>query len=223
MDRSAMRTIGLAAVTVLIATFVAKANVSAAHEAGGTVASDTAAGRDSAVDVHWLNDANILALYGAVNSRQIAAASAELQAWRSDTVRALASSVAQQHSALQHSADSLAAAIRLVPVMSALVDSLNAVIQAPDSLHAYRGGSLDRAFVQQQVAAQQRIASYLQQLSTLAQAPELQALLQNAADRVSAEVSQTRAVQAGFAIADSVVADSLARRAARRNRQTTNR
>jgi putative membrane protein len=223
MDRSAMRTIGLAAVTALITFFVARADAGAANEASGTVATDTAA-RDSQVTVHWLNDANILAIYALMNQRQIAAASAELQAWRSDTVRALASTIAQEHSALQHSADSLTAALRIAPIPPAVSDSIAASLQSSvDSLGAVRGGSLDRAFVQQQVIAQQRISSYLQQLSTLAARPEVQAQLDAASARVSAELARTRSVQASFAIADSLVADSLAKRAARRNRKPTDR
>jgi hypothetical protein len=224
MDRSAMRTIGLAVITVLIAFFVARADPGDEKQASGTVVADTSTRQDSTVTVRWLDDANILALVGVMNQRQIAAASAELQAWRSDTVRALASATAQEHAALQHSADSLSAALSLTPVVPAVADSINAALQASvDSLSAYRGGSLDRAFVQQQAVSQQRMSSYLDQLSALAQRPELQALLDAASARIGAELTRTRSVQATFAISDSVVADSLAKRASRRNRQNINR
>src|SRR5262249_46270610 len=68
----------------------------------------------------WITDANALAMLTAMNNRQIAIADVELEAWHSDTVRALASSVAHDNAGLQHSLDSLAPRLKLAPVMSAL-------------------------------------------------------------------------------------------------------
>src|ERR1043165_1071455 len=98
MDSSLQKTIGLAALTALITVFVAKADSGAEQSAGGTLAADSAATRrDTVITPRWLSDANLIALVGVMNQKQIAAADLELSGWRSDTVRAFAARVAQEH------------------------------------------------------------------------------------------------------------------------------
>jgi predicted outer membrane protein len=225
MDSGLTKTIGLAAVTALLAVFVARADGAPAREEAGSVAGDTSAHVDSSALPRWLTDANILALIGAMNARQIAAADAELQAWHSDTVRAFAASLAHDHAQLQQSTDSLAAAVHLAPVPAAINDSVNAALQAfVDSVTANRGPMMDRVYVRQQIASHQLMSRYLDALSTLAEEPELQALLGAAAERSDGEAAHAQTLQTSFVAADSIAADSLARRAAaRRTRSGTNR
>ena len=227
MDSSLSRTVGLAAITAVITVFVARADGGATTgQAGGTLAADSAAVRaDSApVAPKWIHDDNVLAAVAAMNGRQIAAANTELSSWHSDTVRAIAAGLAHQHAELQRSADSLAAALRMTPVPSALTDEIAAAFQAQvDSLAGNRGGALDRAFVAEQVASHRLMASYLDQLAGLAEAPALQAWLSTASATVSSQIDRLAALQGAFAAADSAAADSLARRGARRQPRTTNR
>ena len=206
-------------------------------EAGGEVAAaDTTvtATPDTTpanVDAVWITDANALAMLGAMNARQIAAADVELEAWHSDTVRAFAASVAHDHAALQQSADSLARRLRLAPLMSALGQRIDSEFQSRvDSLRWWRGpGRFERGFVQQQVVADQAFVSYANQLSGATRAPEVQSLMQMASTRAATQLSHARAVEAMLVIADSLkaaaIADSTARaaeraaaRAARRRR-----
>src|SRR5262245_10494620 len=56
---------------------------------------------DSTTTEIWLNDANLLALMGAMNARQISAANIELSTWHSDAIRDFALSMAHEHSDIQ--------------------------------------------------------------------------------------------------------------------------
>src|SRR4051812_42312870 len=99
MDSGMTKTVGLAAITVLMAVFVAQAGGGTPmREAGGTIADTTT--RDSVITPKWLGDENALALVGVMNRQHIAAADVELSAWHSDTVRAFAAAMARDHAAM---------------------------------------------------------------------------------------------------------------------------
>jgi putative membrane protein len=220
MDSGFQKTIGLAVITAVLTVFVAQADGGATGTAGGTLAADSAQ-RDSTVTPHWLSDANLLSLISVMNQKQIAAADLELGAWRSDTVRAFAAQMASEHAALQRSVDSLATSMKVAPVAGALNGDVMSIFQSQiDSAMAGRGGSaLDRAYVGQQVASHTLMSEYLDQFVQIAQRPELRGWLEAAGSRVDAQLARAKAVQGQLAMADSIVADSLARRAeARRNR-----
>lgn len=180
-------------------------------ESGGDVAADSASPRGK-----WLDDGNVLALLGVLNARQIDAANVELGAWHSDTVRAFASAMLAEHEALQHSADSLAAVLRVAPVTPALADSVSATLQARvDSLRGVYGAPLDRAFIAEQIASDQVVDSYLRGLSGIAERPEVQALLTTAEAQTASQLDRAQTLQSTIAAVDSVTADSLARRRAK--------
>ncbi len=178
----------------------------AAVQSGGDVTADSS----SVTNVDWLTDANILSLLAAMNSQQIAASDVELQAWRSDTIRALAAATARVHAELQHSADSLAAQLHIEPVAPALASQFTARMQLQlDSLNGYHPGGVDRAYIAQQVSAGQLMLGYLQGLAGSAQQPELQALLSTAAETVGGELTRARSLQMIYTRADSMaLADS---------------
>jgi hypothetical protein len=92
-----------------------------------------------------------------------------------------------------------------------------------DSTLGNRGASLDRAYVRLQVDSHKLMGAYLDQLAGVASRPEIVALLGTIGTRAAAQAGRAQALQASFAVADSIVADSLARRAARRSRQAGNR
>jgi predicted outer membrane protein len=212
MDSGWTRTIGLAAVTGIMAVFVAQADAGPTREAAGTVVVDTSVASRAAIEPRWLTDANALALVSGMNARQIAAARAELQAWRSDTVRALAVSMLQRHSGIQAAVDSVARQIQLAPVTPALANQLGVQLQAQiDSMMSLRGGGLDRAYVDAQVASHTTMTNYLDQLAGLAERPEVQSVLTLAASESAAGLAQAQSVQAMFALSDSLAADSLAK------------
>jgi hypothetical protein len=186
-------------------------------EAGGEVIDSTAAIEAQA----WITDGNALSLLGVMNARQIGAADVELEAWHSDTVRAFAALVAREHAASQHSIDSLATRLKIVPVMSALNLRIDSAFRARvDSLRALSSSSLERAFAHQQVVAEQAIADYADQLTGAAHTPEVRGLMQTAADGARARLARARAFDAALTLADSLkkaaVADSLDRVAKRR-------
>lgn len=226
IDSALTKTIGLAVLTAVLATFVALANGGAApSEAAGVVAMGDSAHvdstqRDSSVTVHWLSDANILSLLGAIDARQTALADAELQAWHSDTVRAFATAVAHNAADMQHTADSLATQVRLAPVAPAIQDPIVAQIQPHiDTVTMNHGPQMDRVFLQQTVAVQQLVNDDLTQMSGVATRPEIQALLASAQDRAASQLARAKQIQGMFVVADSITADSLARRAAARNKR----
>lgn len=241
MDSSLSKTIGLAALTAVMTVFVARVDGGATSgQAGGTLARDSALRADSVVTPKWLNDGNVVALVSVINGRQVAAANLELSSWHSDTVRALAASLAHEHSELQHSLDSVVTSIKIAPVPSALSTEVLATFQAQlDTLSWYRGNALDRAFVAQQINSHKLMAQYLGALGAVATAPELQAWLESASARVATQVSSLTGQQRAFVVRDSMVTDSLnrradslarraaardsAREAARRKRSTTKR
>jgi hypothetical protein len=185
-------------------------------EAGGEVADSTVLDNGAV----WITDASALALLGVMNARQVAAANVELEAWHSDTIRAFAALVAREHAELQHSADSLAAHIRLVPVMSALDQRIDSAFASRvDSLRGLRGAPLERAFTHQQVVAEQAIADYANQLTGAVRTPEVQALMESAANAARTRLTRAQSFAAALAMADSIkdaaAIDSAAKVAAR--------
>jgi len=186
--------------------------------AGGEVALPAA---DSAPPEIWLNDANLLALMGVMNSRQIAAAEIELSTWHSDTIRDFALSMVREHSAIQRSIDSVATTLKLAPVMPALAQVIAIDMQRQiDSIHAYGGRALDRAYVRQAVSGHETMAKYAALLAAAAERPEVQSVLSTASTRIAAQVNRAKAFDASLTQADSVAAaDSAANPVAYRRRQ----
>ncbi len=175
---------------------------------------------------HWITDANAVSMMRTMTARQLAAADVELSAWHSDTVRAFAADVAREQAAIQRSVDSTAGQLNLSGVAPALAQLVNDSLQATiDSLQRHRGTTLDRAFVAQQVSSLALVQRYASLLAATSRAPELQAVLASAAARVGTQLDRARALNARFAVADSVAAAaasdsvaSAARRAAQRKR-----
>jgi hypothetical protein len=204
----------LAAVTAVMAAFVAQADAGPTREAAGTVAVDTSAAvRPARIEPRWLTDANALALVSEMNARQIAAAQTELQGWRSDTVRALAVSMLQRHRGIQSAVDSVSRQVQLAPVAPALASELGTQMQAQiDSMMLLRGDGLDRSYVAAQIASHKTMTDYLEQLASLAERPEVQSALKLAASESAAALGQAQSVQSMFVVSDSLAADSLAKR-----------
>jgi predicted outer membrane protein len=183
-------------------------------EAAGEVARDSSAPREN---IKWLNDANVLAIVTTMNQRQLAAADAELSTWHVDTVRAFAASMYREHTALQHSIDSLAEAVKLAPVSPALGTTIRGQMQAQiDTIYQHGGRGFDRAYVMQAVAGHQLMAQYLSQLSAVSDAPAVATLLGSLTTAVQSQITRANAMRALFAIADSVTADSVRRAEERR-------
>jgi putative membrane protein len=183
-------------------------------QAAGEVARDSAAPRDN---IKWLNDANVLAMVTTMNQRQLAAADAELSTWHVDTVRAFAASMYREHTALQHSIDSLAEAVHIAPVLPALGTTIRGQMQAQiDTIYQHGGRGFDRAYVMQAVGGHQLMAQYLSQLSAVSDAPAVATLLGSLTTAVQSQIARANAMRALFAIADSVTADSVRRAEERR-------
>jgi putative membrane protein len=179
------------------------------NESAGEVVSDSIS---APVKERWITDANILALLGAMNAREIAAADVELEAWHSDTVRAFAASMARDHAELQHSVDSLTERLGVMPATPALAKPwLSSMQIRMDSVQQARGDALDRAFVREEVATHQLMSDYVQQLAAAAERPELRAFLETTASRVASELARARSMQATVAASDSAAAARAAR------------
>ncbi len=183
-------------------------------EAAGDVAKDSAAPRDN---IKWLNDGNVLALLTTMNQRQAAAADVELSSWHVDTVRAFAAAMYREHTALQHSIDSVAEAAHIAPLLPALGTTIRGQMQAQiDSINQHGGRGFDRAYVMQSVAGHQLMAQYLTQLSAVADAPAVASLIGSMSTAVQSEITRANAMRALFAVTDSIAADSAKRAAERR-------
>jgi hypothetical protein len=63
------------------------------------------------------------------------------------------------------------------------------------------------------------MTDYLTQLATVAQAPELRAWLESVKKQLAGQVTLVQAQQTALAVADSVRADSIAKRAEARKRR----
>ncbi|MEO6879013.1 MAG: DUF4142 domain-containing protein [Gemmatimonadaceae bacterium] len=196
-----------------VASASTDSTVARVDSAGGDVsnaAAEPVAGR-------WISDANVLSLLGTMNAAQLTAANVELQGWRSDSVRAFAASVARGSAALQYSIDSLAGRMNIAPVAPALAEHVAGAMQAQiDSMRANRGGSLDRAFLVQQVQGQGLMADYATQLSGVTERPELQSLLSAAAASNNALAARAQVLLRVYAAADSVTAAAAATATKRR-------
>jgi predicted outer membrane protein len=221
MDRGLPQTIGLTALTALLTVFVARLDgAPAQREEGGRIAADSGAARNAGVTIDWLSDANALALVATMNARQIAASQMEASNARSETVLGLATSLVKEHADLQRSADSLAGGLGLAAVAPALNEQIAAQFQAPiDSMTGRGGASLDRAYLDGQVASHKLMGSYLDQLSVVVDAPELRAWMESARGRVASQLTRIEGQQRALFVADSVAADSVAKRAAARRKR----
>ena len=176
-------------------------------EAGGEVVDSTLRNPDAA----WITDGNVLALAGVFNTRQMAAANVELDTWHTDTIRTYATTIAHEHAELQRAVDSLAARLKIAPVMSALDLQIDSAFRARiDSLRALRGAPLERAFAHQQVVAEQAIADYADQLTGAARAPEIRALMESTANGARARLTRAKAFDVALATADSIKAAAVA-------------
>jgi predicted outer membrane protein len=192
-------------------------------EAGGEVVSDRTAVPGSpdstSVRVRWVTDANIVSLLRLMNSRAISAAEIELDAWHSDTVKNLAIAVEHDHAQLQHWIDSVAERAHINPVAPALAVPITVALQAQiDSFAGNRGMALDRAYVRQAVATHQLMAGYVEQLSSVAEAPEVVSMLNGAASRFGADLQKAQDVESIMAAADSLAAKRADSAEARANR-----
>jgi predicted outer membrane protein len=192
-------------------------------EVAGEVVDDSSA--QAPVD-RWLFDPNVISLLSLMNARQMAAAEVELEEWHTGTVRDFASQMAHDHAALQRSIDSLAERLNLMPVRPAVASQIGAAFQAQiDSMVAYRAGprgSLDRAFVRQQIAGHALMAQYVRQLAGVAERPELRALLASTATMVNTELARAKGMQAQLALADSqATVDSASKGDGRQKRDST--
>lgn len=224
MDRGLPQTIGLAALTALLTVFVARVDgAPVVREAGGRIAADSAVSRDSgtSVSIRWVTDANVFALLTTMNGRQIAASQTEASSARSDTVRAIATSLVKEYSDIQRTTDSLASALRVTAVPPALNAQVYAEFQGKiDSTMTGKGGAeLDRAYLSEQLSSGKLMTDYLDQLSGATETPELRAWLDAVNGRVSSQTTRIQAQQRAMVVADSLVADSLAKRATARRKR----
>jgi len=166
----------------------------------------------------WLTDGSIVSLIGVLNQHEIAAAGVEFQAWHSDSVRAFAASMIQEHAAMQHSIDSAAAAAGVAPVMPALglelQDSLKSVV---DGLKTLKGAALDRAYLDGEVASHTMLVDYYEELARVAEHPAIVGALANAVATLQLQARRAQLMRSTLAMIDSARRmDSLAARQGRR-------
>lgn len=184
--------------------------------AGGDVTPRPVAGK-------WLTDGSIVSLIGVLNQHEVAAAGTEFQAWHSDSVRAFAASMIQDHAAMQHSVDSAAAVAGVAPVMPALglelQDSLKTVV---DGLKTLKGAPLDRAYLDGEVASHAMLVDYYEELAGVAQHPAIVSALANAVTTLQLHARRAQRIRSTLAMIDSARRmDSLAARQGRRSGATT--
>lgn len=167
----------------------------------------------------WLSDANVLAMLGLMNTRQLSASDIEIQSWHSELVRDFATATLHAHAALQRGVDSLVDRIHVAPVAPALEQPLGVQMQAQiDSLFGH-GAKLDRAYVSEQVSSNQLMAETLKGLAGVAERPEVQSAVAAMASVVAANLAHATALEAQLAQTDSVAAaDSAAKDSARAER-----
>jgi hypothetical protein len=194
----------------------ARAKAAAQTTSAGDVALDSAA---QTVNAHWLTDSNVVALVGLLDQRQQDLAHLELTGWASDTVQALATSMAQAYAAQQQSLDSLSGALHLPPALPAVGVALDTSLQQRvATLQGLGAARLDSAFLRAAAAQDAWAANYLDQLATVATAPELAAFAAKAANRATLQLSainQFIAMRSARVASDSASADSIRRKRAR--------
>lgn len=166
----------------------------------------------------WLNDGSVVSLISVLNQHEIAAAGAEFQAWHSDSARAFAASMIQDHAAMQHSIDSAAAAAGVAPVMPALglelQDSLKSVV---DGLKTLQGAPLDRAYLDGEVASHAMLVDYYEELAGVAEHPAIVGALANGVATLQLHARRAQLMRSMLAMVDSARrTDSLAARQIRR-------
>ncbi len=168
----------------------------------------------------WLTDGSVVSLIGVLNEHEIAAADAEVQAWHSDSARAFAVSMIQDHEAMQHSIDSAARAAGVTPVMPALGLELQDSLKADlDRLKTIKGAPLDRAYLDGEVASHAMLVRYYEELAGVAEHSALAGALANAVATLQLHAHRAQLMRSTLAMVDSArQADSLAARQGRRQR-----
>lgn len=186
-----------------------------AQSSPGDVALDSAT---ETVNAHWLTDSNVVALLGLVNQRQQDLAHLELQSWASDTVQTLATAMEHAYAAQQQSLDSLTNALHLHPALPAVGVALDTSLQQRvATLQGLGAARLDSAFLRAASAQDAWAADYLEQLATVATAPELGAFAAKAANRATLQLNTIRqfiAMRSAALARDSASADSTRRKRA---------
>jgi predicted outer membrane protein len=160
--------------------------------------------------VKWLTDANVLALLRLVNSRQVAASNVELERWHTGAVRDYAKDVRQDHLAMQRSIDSVAMSLKLAPIAPALAESLRLAGQSAVDRLSWRaaGSALEDAYMTDQVASHSWLVTFLQQLSAVAEAPELGGVIGTMGTRARAHLQRAQELLLAMATLDSLGPDS---------------
>lgn len=188
-------------------TPAATARTTRVATAGGEV---VATPPDAPIVRNWLSDENVVSLARLLNTKQFAAARVELDRWHTDSVATFAEQMAREHVAMQRALDSLATALKLVPISPALAESVGAAAQAQiNALAGLRSSALESGFLEQQVTSHEGMIDFTRQLAAAADRPELNALLMAHASRLQVHLSAAKALRRAVALSDSTrIADS---------------
>jgi predicted outer membrane protein len=152
----------------------------------------------------WLTDGNVVALADTLHGGEIAAADAELQRWRSDSVRVFALMVRQEHAGMRQSIDSLAGRLHVAPSTPAL--AMTADSARPMQLARLRGTTgeaADRAYLDGVIRTHTVLMETLNGLSAIATQPALATLLAAQANRVAIHLARAQALQRTLAATDT--------------------
>ena len=170
-----------------------------AQQAGGDVA------LDSAPEIDWLTDSNVVALVGVVTTPILDAARLELQNWVNDTVQRSARRVLADLKAIQWTVDSAAGAAGIPSQRPALADVLEPRYRARlDAIAGLYGKPLERRWVETTVQSLQDLSNDLESFAAATRSPELRgALSLHALPRVRVQLAEVRALQRTLTVADS--------------------
>jgi putative membrane protein len=163
--------------------------------AAGSTTTDTAAG--SMANTNAMSDQNILASIAAANESEIAAGKVAQTKATNAEVKSFASTMVQDHTAMQKDGDQLATRLNIKTEGSAEADQMKQEHKAAlDSLNnTAKGASFDKMYIANQVAGHQAVLDHLQKAQGQAQSADIKTMIQQAIPKVQQHLDRARQIQ----------------------------
>jgi putative membrane protein len=166
---------------------------------GGAPATSNGTNAGGNTGAQSMSDAQIASTVGAINGGEIMAAQLARRKAASNEVKAFARMMITDHTAMQHTVDSLAKAKNITPQSPPTADSLQSSMKAQgDTLGRLTGRAFDRAYITSQVAGHQQALDMLNRFAGSAQDADMKAALQKAVPKVQQHLDRARTIQSSL-------------------------
>jgi putative membrane protein len=142
-----------------------------------------------------MTDANIASTLLVANDGEVEGADDAMRLAADAEVKSFAAMVHRDHKALKEAVDSVAKAANISTDEDAAATAMkNSMEQHRDSLSKLSGAAFDRAYIESQVSAHQRMIDQLNQMAASSQNPQLTQLIRDAMPTMQAHLDAARVI-----------------------------